>query len=973
MPITEYLDQLQKACLPGIWSKGVALNRSQSVVQDTSSSSDELIFRVQTPDSPVARKVTLWPDEEDWFCDCGDKNSVCCHIAASAVFLKTGKKATDSLPNNSTSNSTLGQIQYRFKRCSDFLELERFILIPVGANTFKTERLTTSLVGHIAGIQSGRIQGRPVLATQSDFAIDALLSNRSSPSENLSSSILSQLFKHLAECPNITLDETKIEVSTHTVPFSVEVLDERDGFRVRIWKDPNIQEYFRNGAALSQNTLKRINQPSLTPFERDTLSKVGTFFSRDQIPQLLGDILPALEKKCQLLIRTSNVPQLLYVKPKVSIETSWAPGTETLTVIPKLIYEAPPSAQKGNHFFVPDPIEEKNLARKLQTELQLAFGQKTHFEGEYAIRFSGKLKGWHTQGNGIAAFSVQGILSPKIQATQVGFDLSFSTPEGKKVADPNRVFQAWRENKSWVPLLDGGWAALPQGWFEKYGEKILSLIEAQNRKKELASYRLPELVELCEEMHEPYPVSLQDLRKKLLEPKVIEDFPVPQDLAISLRPYQIEGVNWLCFLRSLKMGAMLADDMGLGKTLQSLCAIQGKTLIVAPTSVLSSWSNQIRQYRPQLKFSVYHGSQRSLSLNDSDVVLTTYALLRLDREILTKTHWNTVILDEAQTIKNQGSLVSQAAHQLNADFRIALTGTPIENRLEDLWSQFQFLNPGLLGTIEDFRDENSNSSTLSLELKKKVRPFILRRLKKDVAKDLPPKTEIVLTCELSPSERDVYDALLASSKKEVLEKLEAGGSVFAALELLLRLRQACCHSALIPGQESKHSSKIELLVQTLGDSIAAGHRALVFSQWTSFLDLIEPALKAQNISYSRLDGTTSDREKIVREFQADGGPSVMLISLKAGGTGLTLTAADHIFLMDPWWNPSVENQAADRAHRIGQTNPVLIHRLVAQNTLEEKIVSLQQSKLALASSLLGETEVSKALTRETLLELLDFP
>ena len=419
---------------------------------------------------------------------------------------------------------------------------------------------------------------------------------------------------------------------------------------------------------------------------------------------------------------------------------------------------------------------------------------------------------------------------------------------------------------------------------------------------------------------------------------------------------------------------MLCDDMGLGKTLQALCAIQGRTLVVTPTSVLHSWEQQIRQFRPALTVSIYHGSDRRLD-ETSDIALTTYALLRLDSQHLTQHKWNTIILDEAQTIRNPDSQVTQAAHLLQADFKIALSGTPIENRLSDLWSQFNFLNPGLLGSQETFQEEmaapiSSGDNTALGYLQKKIKPFILRRLKREVAQELPERTETVLYCELSPEEREVYESLLASTQKEVLEKLEGGKSVFAALELLLRLRQACCHISLIPGQTSTRSSKIELLIQTLEKSIGFGHRALIFSQWTGFLDLIEPSLRLAGISFSRLDGSTQNRAEIVDEFQKSSGPKVMLISLKAGGVGLTLTAADHIFLMDPWWNPAVENQAADRAHRIGQTNPVLIHRLVAENTVEDRVLRLQEVKSRIAQAVLEGTSGATALTREDLLSLL---
>ncbi|RYZ68711.1 MAG: DEAD/DEAH box helicase, partial [Proteobacteria bacterium] len=340
---------------------------------------------------------------------------------------------------------------------------------------------------------------------------------------------------------------------------------------------------------------------------------------------------------------------------------------------------------------------------------------------------------------------------------------------------------------------------------------------------------------------------------------------------------------------------------------------------------------------------------------------------------------DTAVLDEAQTIKNPDSQIAKAAHQLKGQFRIALSGTPIENRLDDLWSQFQFINPGLLGTRESFREEladpissaSHQASSSLTRLRKRIQPFILRRLKKDVAPELPSKTESLLTCELSSSERELYDALFASARQEVLANLSEGESVFSALELLLRLRQACCHPALVPGQSAESSSKLELLLESLESSIQSGHRALVFSQWTSYLDLIGEKLGDAGIRFSRIDGSTRERGEIVESFQKESGSEVMLLSLKAGGVGLTLTAADHVYLMDSWWNPAVENQAIDRVHRIGQENPVFVYRLITTNTVEEKILSLQKAKLSLATQALEGVDGGTGLTRDDLLSLFE--
>jgi SNF2 family DNA or RNA helicase len=415
--------------------------------------------------------------------------------------------------------------------------------------------------------------------------------------------------------------------------------------------------------------------------------------------------------------------------------------------------------------------------------------------------------------------------------------------------------------------------------------------------------------------------------------------------------------------------------MGLGKTLQVLCALRGRTLVVCPTSVLHNWADEIRRFRPALSVALYHGAPRRLDPR-ADVTLTSYALLRLDAEALGAVPWQVAVLDEAQAIKNPDSQTARAAFALRATWRVAMTGTPVENRLEELWSQMQFLSPGLLGSLASFqtrwaRPIVAGEPGVADGLRRRIRPFLLRRTKREVAPELPARTERVLRVELDPKERAVYDAVLAATRRDVVERLAAGANPLLALEALLRLRQAACHRGLLPGQHAEGSSKVELLMEELDTAVAEGHKALVFSQWTGLLDRVEPALRRGGLGFCRLDGSTRDRAGVVARFQDEGGPPVMLVSLQAGGTGLNLTAADHVFLLDPWWNPAVEDQAAGRAHRIGQTRPVEVHRLVAANTVEEGVLLLQQRKRELADAALSGGAAASSLTRDDLLALLD--
>ena len=559
------------------------------------------------------------------------------------------------------------------------------------------------------------------------------------------------------------------------------------------------------------------------------------------------------------------------------------------------------------------------------------------------------------------------------------FDLELKT-EGAdaKRADPALVMRAWKDGLDIVPLDGGGWAPLPAGWLAKHGARVADLLAARDPEtKKLPKASFMDLAALCDALEQPRPVIVDKLAPLIDGFAGIPRVPLPADLNATLREYQARGVDWLAFLRGAGLGGVLADDMGLGKTLQTICALAAgkRTLVVCPKSVVFNWQAEIARFRPGLSVAIFHGPKRVLD-PAADVTLTTYAVLRLDQELLAKQEWDTVVLDEAQAIKNETSQTARAAFELKGAFRLALSGTPVENRLEELWSVMTFANPGLLGGRTSFADRYvspiaNGDADAAARLRAKIRPVVLRRMKRDVLPELPPRTEGVIHVELEETERGVYDAVRAATKKELAAKLAEGAGVLAALEALLRLRQASCHPALVPGQKADSSSKVEALLGALEDAAADGHKALVFSQWTSLLDLLEPHLQNAGIRFTRLDGSTKDRGAVVDEFQDPAGPPVLIASLKAGGTGLNLTAADHVFLLDPWWNPAAEDQAADRAHRIGQDRPVMVYRLVAKDTVEERILALQEKKRALADVALGEAGAAAAITRDELMALLD--
>lgn len=469
----------------------------------------------------------------------------------------------------------------------------------------------------------------------------------------------------------------------------------------------------------------------------------------------------------------------------------------------------------------------------------------------------------------------------------------------------------------------------------------------------------------------------------------------PPGFMAQLRPYQREGVAWLQMLSRLGFGALLADDMGLGKTVQTLAHItiekaagrlEGPVLIVAPKSVLPNWVAEAKRHAPDLACAMISGSDRARvleDLSDLDLVVTSYPVLVRDRQVLLEQAWGMVVLDEAQMIRNPETAAAKAAFGLQARHRIALSGTPVENHLGDVWSLMHFLNPGLLGDARGFRQdfrlpiEKRSDARAQERLSRRLSPFLMRRTKDEVAGDLPARTDILQRIELSEAQRDIYEGVrlvMETKVRKALDDKGMGRASILVLDALLKLRQAACDPRLVKGLKAKEaksvaSAKLERLIELLQDLVSEGRRVLVFSQFVEMLELIRSACEERNWPLAWLTGATEDRAKPVADFQ-EGRCPIFLISLKAGGVGLNLTAADTVILYDPWWNPAAEAQAIDRAHRIGQDKPVFVHRLIAADTVEERVLALQETKRGLADALLaGEPSGLSGLNETELLEL----
>lgn len=998
------LRAIREACPPGLWSQGVSLARTGSVVVAQQRPS-EVTCRVRAPGHRVAPTVVLYLDDLEWTCDCGGKVDPCAHVAAAAFAVRDA--ATAAATAATSAQSAAGSpgdpgereivvtpanpapapavLSYELSRLDRILYLERAFLHPDG----RREPIQGFLS---AAITRGDL---PILPTHDDLLIDRMVA--SFRQGMVPPSRVRELFTALESAPSVVLDGCPVTTSGRPVPPRALLLDGRDGgVTVRIEADPTLDEVVARGVARCGAVLAPLAETALTgelleklPLERSV--------PRAGLGEIVSKILPDLEKTMPVTIRTRRLPGMARSgKPRVSMQLSQG-GGHTLAVLPILVYGDPPQARIDNGKLVHlrgsipvrDAVAEKRLIERLRDELNLVPNRRVELDGDAAVRFAQKLTTWRDgeQTETLGEIFNRTPLVPRVAIAGDIVDITFDTEPGgeggedgegvpARRASADAVIRAWKAGLDFVPLDGGGWAPLPADWLARFGDRVADLLQAREQTEDgrVPPAFLPALSELCDELEAPRPPGLERLRPLLEGFQGIPEAELPPHLADVLRPYQRRGVDWLTFLRSAGLGGVLADDMGLGKTIQALAAITGRTLVVCPTSVLWNWAAEAKKFRPELTVTAYHGPGRALD-RAADVTLTTYAVMRLDIDVLAAEAWDAIVLDEAQTIKNPDSQVARAAYTLKADFRLTLSGTPVENRLLELWSQMHFVNRGLLGGRADFLERyaapiEAGDAAAAAKLRDRIRPFVLRRRKLEVAPELPPRMERITLVELDDREREVYDAVRAASLSEVQSLLNEGGSVLAVLEALLRLRQAACHSALVPGQEASTSSKVEALVEALSDAAAGGHKSLVFSQWTSLLDRVEPHLREAGIAFNRLDGSTRDRAGVVAEFQAESGPPVMLLSLKAGGTGLNLTAADHVFLLDPWWNPAVEDQAADRAHRIGQDKPVLITRLVAKDTVEERILALAQRKRAVAAAVLGEAAGAAAITRDELISLI---
>jgi superfamily II DNA or RNA helicase len=541
-------------------------------------------------------------------------------------------------------------------------------------------------------------------------------------------------------------------------------------------------------------------------------------------------------------------------------------------------------------------------------------------------------------------------------------------------------------------LPDGTIAIIPEKWFSKYGS-IFSLSDGGKSLK-LKKHHIGLINELAEDGITS--ITLSRKLQRLNDFENIADVQMPANFKGDLRSYQKAGYNWFSFLREYHFGGCLADDMGLGKTIQTLAMLQklkeesdltgthSPSLIVMPTSLIYNWLNEAKKFTPKLKIHAHTGSSRDKDVSlfsDYDIVITTYGITRVDIDLLKDFYFSYIILDESQNIKNPSSKSFKAVKTLKSKYKLILSGTPVENSVSDLWTQLTFLNPGLLGTQAFFNEEyvqaieKRKDEEKARKLQAIIKPFVLRRTKEQVAAELPSKTEQVFYCNMSEDQASYYEKTKSAYRNDLLSSMDDGTYAQKQVQLLqglTMLRQLANHPVMIDESYESDSGKFENVIHTLDNVLKGGHKVLIFSQFVKHLNIFKNYFVQEDISFAYLDGATKNRGEIVAEFQQNTELKVFLISIKAGGVGLNLTQADYVFILDPWWNPAVEQQAIDRSHRIGQDKKVFIYKFIAKDTVEEKILALQNRKKRLASSLITtEESFFKSLSKEDIREILN--
>ncbi|HLL55920.1 MAG TPA: SNF2-related protein, partial [Myxococcaceae bacterium] len=682
--IAQLLEAVRKEARPGIWTNGVNLSRAGAVVLQAQNG-DELELRVRAPGRSVPVTVILTPKYESWECDCPSKVDPCEHVVAAAISIQQAEKQEAPLQSAA---STWSRVVYRFTRVEGGLDLHRAL-----AHANGTEE---PLEGSVASLLAKPAVAASLQVEQSDLNADRLLERRTRGA--LTPEKLDALLRALDSARNVLLNGRPVAISNEVVLPRAIVEDRGGQLVVTVARDPRVTEVVSAGVALCGDALARLGETSVTGTWLQNLPIVRTF-AAEQMGEVTSKVLPELARRMPVDVRSKRLPPLdRDLKPRILLQLNQL--DTGLSVLPTLVYGAPPTVRIDNGKMVylrgavplRDEAAEQRLLHQLRDELNLVPGRRLTVQGQEMVRWADKLRRWGGDLTGDAA----GVVSPNVKlrpslrvdanvgpgVPEVRFTLEFQVEGGKggeaRSVDAAAVVRAWSEGLGLVPLEGGGWAPLPRAWLDKHGQRVADLLAARQADGRVSNHALPELTALCETLEQPPPPGLDRLAPLVEGFEKLPAPTLPRDLSATLRHYQQQGVSWLGFLRSAGLGGVLADDMGLGKTLQTICVLGKGSLVVCPTSVLPNWAAELKRFRPSLKVCTYHGPGRALD-DGADVTLTTYAILRLDAAVLSAKTWDAVVLDEAQNIKNPDSQVARSAFGVKANFRLALSGTPMEN------------------------------------------------------------------------------------------------------------------------------------------------------------------------------------------------------------------------------------------------------------------------------------------------------
>jgi len=928
--VKQLYDEMRECSEKKTWSRGLEIARQNSIYA-VGPSGPVRQFIVREQAKAVDYATTLNAGDLDWTCTCLEADSPCSHAVAALLAWRQESEGR-LIPHL---HDAKWSISYQIEATDGILYLRRFLV-----RKGETKPLEVSL----AKLKSVDLSGPEVSVMNADFELERLLGLESPEAHRLSVAqflVLQQL--------EITFAERTVHFDKSPRGVRLVVRKEGGGIFVKLENEDGL--FFDHFFFLDSVLFPLVKLP-FSPSD-ELILRGGKYLGAKEAIDFMGKSLPRLKLAMPVL---NEVSEPVAMPVTIAIQSSEEDSSLCYRFL--LAYGDPVSAfLEGDELKILDkkiPIRSQGAEFKALVEFERSTGQslnrtyKATIPEAFEVAKRLLASRYPLLGRAVEDFANVSQVMPQLICQQDRFVLAVNG----RLCSLAQI-KASRDLGGGLRLEDGSWCQVSKSWFEGDGKKILEILlwnRDQVTKGSILS--LNQSISFQDKTSEFYQLALD-------WDKDFSLFPSP----IELRPYQMEGAKWLAKLQTLKLGGILADEMGLGKTYQTLLSMQTPSLVVAPTSLLGNWVREAKLARPDLRVGVMHGTSRNWDA-PLDIYITSYGTVRSDIDRIKKIRFKTSVLDEAQNIKNPHARTSSACFEITSDSRLALSGTPFENSPVDLWSLMNYCMPGLLGNYDYFKTHFSKATDAG-RLKENISPFLLRRLKSDVGKDLPEKSVQIVRCTMESDQKDFYLSLLDKIKTE----LAGSDASMSILTGLLRLRQAACDPFLVDSTTSASSTKLEYLLSSLQEIHQNGQAALIFSQWTSLLDRLESRLQALGFSWSRLDGTTSDREAAVEEFMT-AKTNLFLISLKAGGTGLNLTRADHVFILDPWWNPAVEEQAIARTHRMGRWNQVFVHRLVCEDTVEEKMVDLQLDKTEQARFLLEDADLSSQLKLADLKKLL---